>query len=242
MLSAHFPNATFIGLDVDNKMIEFARQTHAQQPKFHFHCQDITVDWSEWPQEITTYGGRVDAIFSNFALHWTYPAYGPLAVNCNHLLTSNGGVLICNLIYNGDIAQVASNEQEKQWLLDNIDYPSEQEYVSKFMFGFRDAGFREFNMDYDEPRTLYETSVYDGKQWNWLFMNSTFMFFLDFIQIPINWYVRLYSSNSDHALLTSKVRELLMKIRIQRSFTREDDGTAMVEIKQNLWTFSIVKR
>lgn len=175
ILSQAFPNANIIGLDIDEAMVTYAQEHHTvvldgegnETPTgWQFFAQDIGADWDEaWPEELKELlAGKVDAIFSNYTLHWV-DSYSRLANNISQMLRPNGrSVFVGNLLYCGDIASKAESEEERVFVKSVVRYPNEQQYISDFLFAFRNAHFSRFVIDYDEPFSFYPEGFYKNSK------------------------------------------------------------------------------
>lgn len=174
-LSAAFPGATIIGLDVDEAMVGYAQEHHTvhvdgegnEVPTgCNFFTQDIAADWAEgWSEELKELlAGKVDAIFSNYTLHWV-PSFDRLAANVSHLLRQNGrSVFAGNLLYCGDIAAMSETDEERALVEAVVRYPTEQQYIADFLFAFRNAFFGRFIVNYEETFSFYPEGFYKNSK------------------------------------------------------------------------------
>ena len=70
-LAEAFPDATIIGLDIDEAMITYSRETQTYA-RCEFYAQDIGASWDKgWPEELKQLlHGKADIVYSNLTLHW----------------------------------------------------------------------------------------------------------------------------------------------------------------------------
>ena len=174
-LAQNFPNANIIGLDIDPCMVTYAQEhnTFTQNAqgdtvsnRCQFYEQNIDADWDEgWSEDLKELlTGKVDAIFSNYALHWV-DNFRQLAYNVAQLLRPNGrSVFVGNLLYCGDIISMSESDDERQQLLSVVYYPNEQQYVSDFIFAFRNAHFGRFVADYSEMFSFFPEGYYKNSK------------------------------------------------------------------------------
>ena len=59
-----------VGLDLNSRMIEYARDAHNNNGKIRFECADIGAEWSKLKSIIQVEENSVDAIISVHVLHW----------------------------------------------------------------------------------------------------------------------------------------------------------------------------
>lgn len=174
-LSQAFPHANIVGLDIDSGMVTYAQENHTftLDPDGNqvgngcqFYEQDIGASWEEgWSEELKELlAGKVDAIFSNYALHWINN-FDQLAGNVSQLLRPNGrSVFVGNLLYCGDIASMSDSDEERQLVQSVVRYPNEQQYVSDFLFAFRNAHFGKFVVDYSETFSFFPEGYYKNSE------------------------------------------------------------------------------
>ncbi|OTF79912.1 hypothetical protein BLA29_012189, partial [Euroglyphus maynei] len=159
MLADHFPGAQIVGIDIDQEMIDFARNKH---PELKFFVQNIEQPFSEWPEDFrSTYENKVDFIFANYALHWIDNT-DTFADTIRQLLRPNG-MFTGNLLYCGWLpaADDSDDKQDSKLLNESLNYPTEMEFVSKFFWSLRSAGnFHWINMEYHEPISRFGRQFY----------------------------------------------------------------------------------
>ena len=170
-LSQAFPNSIIIGLDIDETMVAYAQEHNTVHidcdgneiaTRCQFFVQDIGADWNEgWSEELKEIlTDKVDAIFSNYTLHWIN-CFNSLATNVWQLLRPNGrSVFVGNLLYCGDIASKCDSDEERAFVQSVVQYPNEQQYISDFMFAFRNSLFNRFVVEYQEPSSFYPEGFY----------------------------------------------------------------------------------
>jgi len=56
-------------IDIDDKMIKFAKQNY-NKPNIQYITQDIEAEWEDLRPELKALEGKVTLIFTNFVLHW----------------------------------------------------------------------------------------------------------------------------------------------------------------------------
>ena len=170
-----FSNATIIGLDVASDMITYAQEHNTfvvdedGNPVLNgcqFYQQDIGADWNEgWSEELRELlEGKVDAIISNYALHWI-SNFDRLATNVQHLLRPNGrSVFVGNLLYCGDIKTMCESEESRHLIESVVHYPNEKQYISNFLFAFRDAHFDRFVIEYANTFSFFPEGYYKNSK------------------------------------------------------------------------------
>lgn len=223
LLGETFTNATIVGLDIDQQMIEFARAKCAR--RFRFIVQDIAQsEWEALHEELRQLAGTVDAIFSNYACQWVQDI-GALARNAWRLLRPEGGVFCSALCYDGDLAEVADSAEQAALLRQACPYPSERQFIDTFLFQFKAIGFRQFEIDYDEPTTWFAEDFYRN----------------DFANIPLRWYQAYARDLHAWQSVADIVRKLHFRHRIRRTML-DEHGVRRCEISQNLWCFVAQRR
>ena len=77
-------------------------------------------------------------------------------------------------------------------------------------------------------------------------INILYLFLLGYVTIILNWYKKyvnlkvLEAYGYDEAFLDEKIKKLIFAVRINRVINEKPEK--QVETKQQLWTFTIVKR
>ena len=172
-LSKSFPNARIIGLDIDKEMVSYAQAHHTLQTDINgnqistrckFYVQNASADWNDgWSKELKQIlVGKVDAVFSNYALNWMIGFKG-LANNLSKMLRSNGR-LVGNLLYDGDILTKCDSDKERAFIQEVLPYPSQQQLVSDFLFAFHQANFNRFEIDYFEDLSIFPEEFFKNSK------------------------------------------------------------------------------
>lgn len=158
MIAERFPEAHIVGLDIDASMIQYANDNN-QNSKCEFFVQNLSAPFSEWCEEFRNkYSNQVDVAFSNYTMHWIRDTC-QFSANLYQLLKPKTGMLAASVLYNGDIATVAQTEEEKS-LVGKIAYPTEREYITNWLFSFKNNGLKRICFHYTEPVSLYDETYY----------------------------------------------------------------------------------
>uniref|UniRef100_A0A834RGV6 Methyltransferase domain-containing protein n=1 Tax=Sarcoptes scabiei TaxID=52283 RepID=A0A834RGV6_SARSC len=225
MLADKFPNALVIGLDFDEKMIEYAKQRKISNA--FFFVQNLEEPFESWPNELKNHQDCVDVIFSNYSLHWI-DDFEILSRNIGLLLRKNSGYFVGNLLYCGWLQDVADPE-EKNLLDKYLDYPSEADFVSRFVFAMKkNCQSNWMNIEYQEPISRYDKEYYSKS----------------FIKLPLDWYKK-FLRNQTKNFATNQIEDLeriivrlILKQRIINEIP-EDFNNNLIDIKQQLWIIQI---
>ena len=156
-----------IGVDIDEKMIEFAEQNNiGNNNNIQYLTQDLGLEWTDLRTELKEMEGKVSLIFSNQCLHWIYTKKDNVIKNMFRLLSKSGRIyslVTClpnpsdripnkflSYIF-GKFSAVPSKEtQEKEWTE-----------------SFKREGFQIIQYKYIDSKFAYECNEFDkGKNNN----------------------------------------------------------------------------
>jgi hypothetical protein len=137
-------------------MINFA-QKYNRTPNMDYIVQDFGVKWDQFDEILQKISGKVSVVFSNYAMAWIWDT-DSCAHNIWKLLSPNG-VLVANILYDGDIFQhLSPNEKKKAFEL--VPYPTEHEFIGSWISSLKKAGFDRTEIDYWEPKIIMSQKLY----------------------------------------------------------------------------------
>ena len=78
----------------------------------------------------------------------------------SELLKPKTGILAGNILYS-DILAVLDNDSDRKLIEQYLNYPSEQQFISEWLFALKDLGkFWNFFLEYEEPLSIYPEELY----------------------------------------------------------------------------------
>lgn len=205
-------------------MVDFANEQSraaGTADSIRYHTQDVCTPWAEWNEHLRALEGKVDGVFSNYALHWILEGTDTVASNVWRLLRPGTGVLACDRLYLGDLREVCPTAEAKAQLMAQCSFPSENEFFDAWLFSLRAAGFRRFEVCYHEPMSWFVEEFYRN----------------DFSTIPLRWYHHyLKPEVANDESVKATIKELFLQHRYHQVIV-DDQGVKQAQIKQRLWTF-----
>lgn len=215
-------------MDIDQEMVDFANKQSREAgtaDRIQYHTQDVSSPWAQWNVNLQGLEGKVDCIFSNYALHWILDRTDIVATNMWRLLRPGSGVFACDRLYLGDLREACETEEAKTQLIKQCSFPSEVEFFNVWVFSLRAAGFSRFEIEYQEPTSWFVEEFYRN----------------DFSTIPLRWYYHyLKPGLTNDESLKTKIKEIFLKHRYHQVIV-DENGVKQAQIKQRLWTFVTIK-
>lgn len=159
LLADVFPKATVIGVDIDQSMVQYAKD-NCTNSRCSFYVQNMSSPYDQWDEVLRKkVTNNVDIIFSSYAIHWVQQM-DHLSRNIYQVLKPKTGAFIGNLIYCGNIVTAANNDTESNLIRKCLNYPNEKQYISDWLFAFKELKFSQITLRYTEPRCLFPEQYY----------------------------------------------------------------------------------
>lgn len=156
LLSREIECRRIVGIDIDKEMIGFANRVN-KEPNIEYVVQDIQQSWNQFCPELRALEGQVSVVTSNFALTWIKDIR-TTSENISRLVR-DGGHVVFNLVYDGDIFDRLS--PEKRSMMERIlKYPTEEEFIGQWVNGLKRAGLTKISIEYWQPKTIYDEEEY----------------------------------------------------------------------------------
>ncbi len=147
-----------IGCDIDPKMIEFAKSNNSL-PQTEYLVQDIGTVWENVDEKLKKLYGKVSVVSSNFSLTWIKDKQIEIAAQNISNLLSDDGIVVLNIVYDGDIFKRLSPE-EKTKIEKLVKYPTEHELIGKWFTSLKNVGLNRIDIQYWEPKVIVSEKLY----------------------------------------------------------------------------------
>lgn len=161
LLSREFDVDRVFGLDIDDQMVEFAKQNHSND-KITYLSQDFGRDWEEISPELRSLEGRVSLIFTNHCLHWITNKEN-VVKNLNRLL-SKSGKIYANIYWITDLYLDLSPEEKAIHEKEFMKVPDKEEQRDLWVGLFRKHGFNITTDEFIAKDIVFEQNIFNERK------------------------------------------------------------------------------